>query len=1173
MPNHFYLPQLTDANLSTPGEHGHWFNNEKKIILGISDAILVDDNALTKGVSSIPDIWARPLLFQSAIKQRSKHPLRKRCIQEWRGLMSLIALHKIVPDLGALEFEPVVLNTETLSTALKNLAPTPIQLERDKFYDWTNILMIRFNGIPLGAFSPSTLVFTGTDYSKRLPKEFPYKDENGYLRPPLNIMEGIENVGEWLMNLQSQLQPFFYSSQENPHHSIITNINDLIEEWLIEIRRTLNLAEGANIDASRYKVSEEVIDIAVPVGFLREYNIYKQLLKPLIAATNNIEQQISDVELISTRKLKGFKHVIIINEKLLEEDIYLWGETRSQPLGDNPKTIINTYFNKPSGTTINIVPIGDGDNNGIWIRPELYFLTDDILKAGKDDILSNEEQELNLSTRYILPFKKEILDFYSPREVKDILKPAYKEDNGIVKFSFILPLVGNKSIKIEKTYRSRNPMNEEGKITETDVPIIEIFPNYLGINWRRYYLFQGQSDQFKVTPLFGGNNVSVNIKSREAKYLQNGETLAYTSTLIAKEKEVKYTQLSQGIIVSEISGDNCFPEGLSILNGNDLQMGLIMLGRTESHTGLNNTWTIGIDFGTSNTNVFKKRGEDDPAERWIYNFPEYSRSITISSAEIKKVILQEHFFPTQQVHLPIPTTLKMYNSAIHDNMVLDYFIYYPIEYKFPAEVLSDIKWEGEGERKTEYFLGSLMFLLLIEVVRENVALVHLACSYPKAFSQINIDIFKREWEAVLDKLMKKDIDNVNPILHIHRGNAEDNGLKVKIEKPVFKTEGIAAGEYFANRLTIPDIRERAHKEIAAICLDVGGGTTDISIWYLNNIEFDASVLLAGRQISNLIQKNSRVRELLFTKEAAIALEEKQNEAGYFSARLNLILKNEETRIQENLVRHANNKDIKWLRQIIALEFGALSFFAAEVCISTNESVGGLLSRISDEGINLHWGGNATKLINWIDFGRYSREGIASKILNAAFFNCLNDKSLAEKAIRPGTLAQLQSPGHKSEAAGGLVVMDLGSPIISGESSSVEEDEYAMPDEDSNTQNRYAGVICGENIELKDGNKILFYEPITNTSLFEENNQTRFKATSLERLKRFIDILNFIGIKNGLFSEDTKIFLNENELSLIRKGVEKEFIRMQSLMEGQRLIEPIFIMEIKLVLEIIISKMT
>ena len=325
-------------------------------------------------------------------------------------------------------------------------------------------------------------------------------------------------------------------------------------------------------------------------------------------------------------------------------------------------------------------------------------------------------------------------------------------------------------------------------------------------------------------------------------------------------------------------------------------------------------------------------------------------------------------------------------------------------------------------------------------------------------------------------------------------------------------------------------------------------------------------------VFTLVQKNSRVRELLFSKNAAIALEEKKNEAGYFSARLNLILKNEEKEIQDMLMKYPLNKDIQWLRQIIALEFGALAFFAAQVCVSTNEIVGGLLSRISEDGINLHWGGNAAKLINWIDFGKYNKEGIASKILNAIFFNCLNDpKALADKAIKPKALCQLQSPGHKSEASGGLVVMDLERIEVGRVLASELQDEYSMPEEGTSSQKFFAGTICGENIELID-KTVQFFTPISNKDLFDDDNHTKFKTTTLERLIRFVDVLNFFGIKNGLYTEDTKVHLGEDEKRIIRDGVRKEFIKMESMKEGKRLIEPVFIMEIKLLFEILKSKM-
>lgn len=1147
MAHHFFLPQLTNENIAVPKEHGHWNNNERKIILGISDAITIDEQAINSGVSSIPDIWARPLLFQSAIKPKSQHPLKKLCTQEWRGLMSLLALHKIKPELAEFDIISVELDNETFSTALRNLIPQDVELQPGKKYRWTDILMFRFKGVPVGAFSPTTLVYTGVGYNRKLLNlPFSFKDKDGYLAPPETKEDGLEYLGEWLYMLQQKLNPLFNTDQTHRDHNIVANINDLISTWLAEIRLKLGLKENAAIDVKTHKVSEEQIDIKGAVApFLKDYNVYQELLKPLKKDEAGSESLISDILLKSTRNQE--KKVIVITEKIISNQVNIWDEMRPNSLGTNSKVIIDTYFSSSHGTKLDDVNIGK--EGGLWIRPEMYFLSNKLLKSRDGNILPVAESELNIKQKYILPFKKEVLDFFSPKDIQEILNPTYSEDSNVVKFTFNLP-VGDSNYKIEKIYKTKATQKEDGEIMEIDVPVIEIFPDYLGESWKKYYLFHSNSDNYKINPVL--ENRLIHPKSRERDF--RGDSV-------------------QKVKIYEIQGDNSFPEATEINNQHDEALGLILLSKTAKIPGLRDKWTIGVDFGTSNTNVFKNRGSADSAERWSYDFPNYYRSLTNNNEPDRIKMLEEYFFPTRKVNLPIPTTLKIYNKAIKESMVLDYFIYYPVEYKFPENVLSDIKWDGAGERNTEYFLEGLLFLLLIEVVKNGVQEVVLASSYPKAFSQTNVSIFQREWEKVYDKLLKFDENNRSPILQIHSGSSADNEIKITIKKPVFKTEGISAGEYFASRLTIPNIEEQANKEIAAICLDVGGGTTDISIWYLNSIEFDASVLLAGRQISNLLQINNRVRELLFSKPAAIALEEKRNESGFFSARLNLVLKSEEDLIYNNLVKYANNKDILWLRQIIALEFGALSFFAAQVCVSTNEKVGGLLSRIASDGINLHWGGNAAKLINWIDFGKYSREGIASTILNACFFKCLDDVALAEKAIKPKALLQLQSPGHKSEASGGLVVMELSNDNSSTSviSSSDLSKEMSMPEDNNEQQAYYAGIVCGENIELTDRN-IDFFTPITNKDLFDSDNKTKFKATSLSRLVRFIDVLNFFGIKHGLFTEDSKIILGDSEKRIIRDGVLKEFIKMQSLSESQRLIEPIFITEIKILLDILKSKM-
>jgi hypothetical protein len=1153
---HFYLPEL-ESNIAVPQHKAHWYNNDEKILRGISEGIVISEQTKTRGVSSIPDIWARPLLFQSALRDNSKHPLKDKCIQEWRGLLSLLALHKIIPELENFEIISVKLEGDKFSKAMSNLCPDPVQLEKDVLYLWSNILMIRLNGVPLGAFSPTTLVFTGADYHKNLSKiTFPFKDEDGYLCPPKTKNEGIDYVGEWLYHLQQKLNYFFNIEGDNKSKAIIENINKLIKDWLVEIREELGIKDNEPIDISNYKVAEERIDdISGTHPFLDTCNIYCEMLRPLVKKDSAFdEKSIFDVLLRSTRSMDI--KTIVITEKILSEQATIWENYQTKSLGDNPRDVLLTHFNRPSGETIDRVNIGD--QNGRWIRPELFFLSNILVKTnGIGSILNTSEEELNISSKYILPFKKELLEYFSPEDIREKLRPVYIEDGGVVTFSFIIP-VGNKEIKIEKKYRNKVVRETDGLILEIEAPIVEIFPEYLGEYWMKYFLFQGMAEEYNVNPILVGN----------------GQNIA------SRERIFKNDRIEQRMRIFEISGKNAFPEALEINKSTNVPIGVILMDKKERNQGLKNSWKIGIDFGTSNTNVYKKSGSAELAEHWTYSFPDYYRTITLSDPSKRQKLLEEYFFPTREIKLPIPTTLRVFNLAKKDLMVLDYFIFFPMEYKFHDNVITDIKWNDEGERKTEFFFESLLFLIFVEIVKNGVEKVEIACSYPKAFTDANIKIFKREWDTVINKLMNPDKYNPKQILVTHSGSSEDNDTKIKINLPAqFRTEGVAAGEYFASKQTISRIEDIADKEIASICLDAGGGTTDISIWVENEIEYDSSVLLAGRQIAKLLQKNNRVRELLFTKEAAIALDEKKTEPGYFSARLNLILKNEEEHIQEMLIKHANNKDILWLRQIIALEFSALSFFAAQVCVLTDEKIkkdgripehNTLLNRIATEGIKLHWGGNAAKLINWIDFGKYDRDGVAQKLLNGVFYNCLNDKDLGTKSIKPMQLQQLQSPGHKSEASGGLVVMNMDDNPHSQSSNEYAMNDYSMPDENENNEEFNYSMICGENIQLVDRD-VRFYEPVTKKTFFDENSRTLFKATSLDRLLRFINIVNFFGLKNGLFTEETKIFLGENDKRIIKDGVRKEFIRMQSLKPDARLIEPIFITEIKLLLEIIESK--
>lgn len=1147
---HLYLPQLQfeTANLAIPESSGVWKNNDRKIIRGISDAIIVDDSAITRGISSIPDIWARPLMFQSALNPKSDHPLHRRITQEWRGLISLLALCKIKGY--PVEIVPVRLENDPFSYSLKRLAPRAVQLQQDVQYRWTDAFLIYYRTIVVGAFSPVTLVYTASDYSHKLRAEsFMLRDADGYLcAPEKSFKDELKYVGHWLSNLQQWLNndrddkgTRMDSSHDNPDLQVVEMINELLANWLDEIREALGLPSGAEITSD----AEIAGDALMPQGeasLLDTYKIYQALLYPLVQeGQSDSREKSTDMGLDFTREGSGYREVVVITEKLLREQGQIWKARFLRDLGGDAPACLERFFNAPSGDRIADANIANDD--ALWIRPEKYFVTNVLLRSNQSHILPEEEKVFNCGRRYVLPFTAEILRFFTPEEIVDRLKPSFKEENQVVRFSFTLPIINRegqrRTIRVEKVFRTRPASAEEGELVATDVPVLEVFPNYLGPRWRRHYVFNSQAENFEMTPVVQGR----------------AEIISCTHDTTVDGSRTK-------VAITQISGDDAFPEGLALVRaeGNQEKLGLVLLERPQLRDDLEKKWTIGVDFGTSNTNVFKNVEDEDVAEPWVFNLPRYTRRIFLSADSIRQRLMRDFFVPAEKISLPIPTILKIYKGDKKDHLLLDYFIYFANEYLLPTHTHSNIKWDME-ERKTEYFIRSLLFLLLIEAVAENVESAEFACSYPKAFSDTDISVLKAEWTAAFRHLLEDE----HRIVESSKSMRNDRRA-LKIESPFFETEGVSSGFYFADKKTITIPEERARIADAAICLDVGGGTTDISVWFDKRIVADASVMFAGQEITQpLRSQSSRIREYLFSEDALVTLEEKLTAEKDFSSRLNLILRNEEKRIPELLVKYSNTRDVLWLRQMLALGFSTLAYYTAILAVATDvflrkngtNSDDSLLARVEKNGINLHWGGNAAKLINWVNFGVNDRESPPNLMLNAMFYNGLKQ---AEATVR--NLGQLQSPGHKNEVAGGLVVMKRRSQ--NGQPRGLETTQYEKEAKLEDVQDGLKGIISGETIVL-DTHEVSAIDPLVMAELFS-GNKTTFKATTLEQLLHFVDCFNQFGVRFSLFKDDHKLVISDSIKERIQHDLKKYFLDLAAEDESKRKLEPVFIFEVKVLLE-------
>lgn len=1196
--NHHYLPSLdpqSDGGVPMPGTSSHWQKRDASLLQSIEKGITVDDSARARGVSSVPDVWARAVLFQTALGD-SSHPLYARTLADWRGLLSLLALREVYGY--DVEIVPVPLSGGgKLPAALRALAPPPVELQPGTSYDWTDVLLIRLEGIPVGAFSPGSLVYTATGYRDRLRAHFEPEGGEPRKRPdclaadyslvaPTKASDehSAHFVAEYVYVLVEALGVLWKSGtdeQRNSQPRSTHRIVELLEAWLSEFRNAFGINPGDDINAPEVETAQKLPSRKSAADWpkMTEYAVYRATLLPLVAdeppppgdidAIRRYVQRKSTIFLRHKRNHAGLQGVVVVHKDTLMEGARIWGLRRLASLGETVPEVLDTHFNAHSGTSIggeDLERLG-----AVWVRPERYFLTD-VLLAPRDGTraLASDEQAANAGGEFVLPFRREVLEFFGPEDIQAVLKPRFEHQrDGGVKFSFDLPVGEHPNlpdsddgqntastggfgdgwgdgggtttrtepgITVERVYRTKrngDPDDGSGSIQKVDLPVLDLFPNYLGPSWRRYWLFQSDADRFVCRPY------------------------AHGAATDARDRKDEVDGLERSARITEVHGDDPFPDGVEILAANGTRGGLIITKRPLwDESGVSGKWVVGIDFGTSNTNVSKRpggNGSNNPVEGWTADFPSHLRTLAADPADRRDDLLQAFFVPNRRVEFPAPTLLDIRSpNPEAGRALLDYFAHFPERYTWAPRVRTDIKWDPEDDRVTEFYLESILLLILMEVTRNRVKSVDLRYTYPKAFSKGEVDVLEGEWERTLQALTTPG----SPVAAV---GAVPNQT-VSVSDPSHESEGHMVGIYFSSKSAIEDDRQLA-KTSRAVCVDVGGGTTDLALLYdgpgEGPIVYDSSIKMAGRDIAEYIARRPQLREVLFTDEAEAALRDAQTDRKLFSARLNGILRREADRIPDQLNRQATNPGVVRLRQLIALKFGALAFHVGTV-LGAAERHGvapGLTQKLKEGGISIHWGGNGGQLARWIDFGRYRPDGLAAKILNGLLYYALKD---AEATPNVSMLLQAQSPSPKGEAVKGVAVYEGVGGTTRGDNSDVILDDEPGGDGAAPSVD---GVICGETITLTDGTEVGFLDPITLSTLFD-GDRTRFARSSGDRLRRFVDLFNRLGAKFDLITADTKMPDDDATIMAITEKAQDHYVQMQDRKETQRSVEPVFITEVR-----------
>ena len=621
-----------------------------------------------------------------------------------------------------------------------------------------------------------------------------------------------------------------------------------------------------------------------------------------------------------------------------------------------------------------------GMNVGIFtgmnfpIAPKEYFTEKLFVIPQADAFLKQNDQNVLLpgggdtlkdvdgkSVTPILPIAKELLSDFSVDGLSQRI--TFETTSDGIKVSLQLPSPdGGPDFSVSRVYV--NPKDSDASLFDKheiveipNLPVLEIWPNFRTPDWKVYYTYfnKAQQDTFYVEPF------PTDGRPEDMKITK---TSAFPEAMICKYKDPNASN----------------PEDAGFL--------FIKVPPVTVPDGAK-TWNVGIDFGTSSTTVYKTELPDGAGPTSV---PLTDRLLQITDSQDLRLLVQNDFLSNRDEETPLFTLFQAndgFQAPVIDDRIkplLDGRIYFVEEPKLPENVISNLKWSDDpvDRKRTQAYLEQICLQCAAETAANGVSKINWRFSYPIAFSPENKDNFEGICESIIDDII-----------------IEETGCQPTV--PVsLDSESIVTGKFFAGKF--------GGFADGSICIDIGGETSDISIWQDNTLCWQTSIRFAGRHIflDLLKHKPNFLKDVGVTE---VELPELPNPNDFYSQADALI----------DASINTSPKDLKAKFGIYGGEINATPFVPL---IGLGISglfyyVGLILNYLSRESKfrktmpNIYIGGNGSRILHWLANGEFKP--------NSQSYGHLKDILLTASGFDPESYFDLEiTPNPKHEAAAGLV---------------------------------------------------------------------------------------------------------------------------------------------------------
>jgi hypothetical protein len=846
---------------------------------------------------SIPDVWAQVEAYRIALtSERQKSYAR--FVGEWRGLLAAIALQReygfqITPD----EYD----FTRSSAPMAKVLAAHPPRSRIVGSGPWQSIGLLRLrklsdrgSGVVVGMAVPNVIVVTAKSYRLQLAVQLarweitlpwllpaselggPQSDERHYFADPCDDRFA-DRIGAPRFKL---LEAYIAGLSAD----LIGNDAPLAAQIKSRLDR---FAQDAQRCAGRVRVRlkpRTLATLSPSVGLPSTFTIYEddgdQRSDFQVALRDGLSEHFSGAVLIDASLAKQ------LGPRAREWKV--WKGYTAADLQTDPAL---------ARRIADQIKADCEADDTLRDKPFLPVIGDDLFTSAVVQIdgepLVSETGNLR---NFAYPLTPLVLTLLDPAALRQAISVEPAGDRVTVKLS--LPRAGTEgNIDLIREYRRGG--DAAGKIIDKTLPeAIDLWPNVSLPGWTwNFGFFAGNTQLGNAVAIDGYASLRAiqsvlkqEAPSRKASAVEKlGATLRTPRAGIGGAEgwdkvDLRTNESPPGYRL-EVHRIYEYPEAILLRSDRSEGDGLILTRplRDLRPGNLPNSAVVGIDFGTTNTTVYSRIRDKEPARvdlKRRYWSPRGDNLPPKSDEQGSILKVYNELFPRSGRVVPFLTALrdrtsKVPSGPLQNVPVLAATVFLESDAnRYIEEIIKliptmaqknggraietlefNLKWSSVNwDRRLNLYLSQIVLQSVIELLDLNVspAAIGWRFSYPEAFDPGKTARFKEQTRDLVHRIYEALGDDLRP---------RDQNGRPTLPAVTADKESVSAARFFVAK------SDGGSDPGHVVTIDVGGGTADISIWHERQLVWRSSIGLAGKAmlVDYIGRRSGILRDLLIAK--------------------------------------------------------------------------------------------------------------------------------------------------------------------------------------------------------------------------------------------------------------------------------------------------------------------